>query len=37
MGVLKGEGGEGEKRVLNLGEDAVRLLVMLDRAGIFGE
>ena len=37
MGVLKGEGGEGEERVLNLGEDAVRLLVMLDRAGIFGE
>lgn len=36
MGVLKGEGGEGEERVLNLGEDAVRLLVMLDRAGIWG-
>lgn len=35
-GILKGEGGEGEERVLNLGEDAVRLLVMMDRAGIWG-
>lgn len=36
-GVLKGKGGEGDELVLDLGEDAVRLLVILDRAGVFGE
>ena len=32
-GVLKGRGGSGEDLVLDMSEDAVRLLVMLDRAG----
>lgn len=35
-GVLKGKGGEGDELVLDLGEDAVRLLVVLDRSGVFG-
>lgn len=35
-GVIKGKGGEGEELILDLGEDAIRLLVYLDRAGIFG-
>lgn len=35
-GVLNGRGGEGEALVLDLSEDAVRLLVILDRAGVFG-
>lgn len=35
-GIIKGKGGSGEETVIDLGEDAVRLLVMLDRAGIFG-
>ena len=35
-GILKGRGGQGEDTVLDLGEDAVRLLVVLDRAGLFG-
>ena len=34
-GVLKGKGGSGDALILDLGEDAVRLLVILDRAGIF--
>ena len=34
-GILRGRGGEGENLVVDLGEDAVRLLVMLDRAGVF--
>lgn len=36
-GVLQGKGGSGEETVIDLGEDAVRLLVILDRAGVFGE
>lgn len=36
MGVLNGREGTGEDRVLDMSEDAVRLLVILDRAGIFG-
>lgn len=36
-GVLFGRGGSGENTVIDLGEDAVRLLVLLDRAGVFGE
>lgn len=36
-GVLAGKGGEGDELILDLGEDAVRLLVVLDRAGVFGE
>lgn len=35
-GVVRGKGGNGEETVIDLGEDAIRLLVMLDRAGIFG-
>lgn len=35
LGVLKGRGGTGEDLILDLTEDAVRLLVMLDRAGAF--
>ena len=34
-GLLRGKGGEGEETVLDLGEDALRLLVILDRAGVF--
>lgn len=34
-GILKGKGGSGDALKLDLGEDAVRLLVMLDRSGIF--
>lgn len=34
--VVRGKGGNGEETVIDLGEDAIRLLVMLDRAGIFG-
>lgn len=36
-GVLKGKGGEGDELILDLGEDAVRLLVVLDRSGVFGD
>ena len=35
--ILRGKGGEGDETILDLGEDAVRLLVILDRAGVFGE
>lgn len=34
-GVLKGRKGTGEKRQIDLSEEAVRLLVLLDRAGVF--
>lgn len=34
-GVLKGRGGEGAELVLDMSEDAVRLLVVLDRSGVF--
>lgn len=34
-GILKGKGGEGENTVIDLSEDAVRLLVILDRCGVF--
>jgi hypothetical protein len=34
-GYLKGLGGTGTQRVLNLTEEAVRLLVVVDRAGVF--
>lgn len=36
-GYLLGKGGEGQNRVIDLTEDSVRLLVMLDRAGVFGD
>lgn len=35
LGFLRGKGGSGEDTVLDLGEDALRLLVVLDRAGVF--
>lgn len=35
LGFLRGKGGSGEQTVLDLGEDALRLLVVLDRAGVF--
>lgn len=35
-GIIAGKGGTGDDRVLDLGEDAVRVLVYLDRQGIFG-
>lgn len=34
-GILQGYGGQGEELRLRLGEDAVRVLVLLDRAGVF--
>lgn len=34
-GIIKGREGSGEELVIDLGEDAVRLLVYLDRAGVF--
>ncbi len=35
-GFLAGKGGDGEERVIDLSEDSVRLLVILDAAGVFG-
>lgn len=36
-GLLKGKGGEGEDLTLDLAEDNVRMLVILDRTGVFGD
>lgn len=36
-GLLKGKGGEGEGLLLDLAEDNVRMLVILDRTGVFGD
>lgn len=36
-GILRGKGGEGDETVLDLGEDAIRVLVTLDRAGVYGD
>ena len=36
-GYLLGRGGEGSDRIVDLTEDSVRLLVILDRAGVFGD
>lgn len=36
LGYLRGKGGEGENVIIDLGEDTIRVLVMLDRAGMFG-
>ena len=36
-GILKGKGGDGDETILDLGEDAIRVMVILDRNGIFGE
>jgi len=35
MGILRGKGGEGERMIIDLGEDVIRMLVVLDRAGVF--
>ena len=35
MGVLLGKGGRGDDRIIDLSEDAVRILVLLDRVGLF--
>lgn len=35
-GVLRGKGGEGEDTIIDLGEDTIRMLVILDRQGVFG-
>jgi N-acetylmuramoyl-L-alanine amidase len=37
QGHLRGKDGDGDGLILDLSEDAVRLLVVLDRAGVFGE
>lgn len=34
-GVIAGKGGSGEDMTIDLGEDAVRILVYLDRSGVF--
>ena len=34
--ILRGKGGEGDATIIDLGEDAVRVLVTLDRAGVYG-
>lgn len=34
-GLLNGKGGKGDETIIDLGEDAIRLLVVLDRAGVF--
>lgn len=36
-GILNGKGGTGDDTIIDLGEDSVRLLVMLDRAKVFGD
>ena len=37
-GILLGDGNTNQnKRLIDLSEDQVRILVMLDRAGVFGE
>ena len=36
-GILRGKGGSGDETIIDLGEDAVRILVTLDRAGVYGE
>lgn len=37
MGILLGKGGSGEDRILDLSEDAIRILVLLDRNGTFSQ
>ena len=36
QGHLRGKGGAGDDLILELSEDTVRLLVVMDRAGVFG-
>lgn len=35
LGIIKGKGGEGENLEIDLGEDAIRLLIYNDRAGLY--
>ena len=35
QGIIRGRSGEGDDLVLDLGEDAIRILIYLDRAGVF--
>lgn len=35
LGIIKGKGGEGENLEIDLGEDAIRLLIFNDRAGLY--
>ena len=35
LGIIRGRSGYGEDLVLDLGEDAIRILIYLDRAGVF--
>ena len=35
LDLLRGKGGCGEETIIDLSEDALRLLVILDRAGLF--
>ena len=35
LGFLRGKGGEGDQTIIDLGEDVIRMLVVLDRAGVF--
>ena len=37
MGHLRGKGGDGDDLILDLSEDTVRMLVVMDRAGVFGK
>ena len=36
-GALKGRGGEGDNRIIDMSEDIIRALVIMDRAGAFGK
>ena len=36
-GYLKGKGGTGDDLILDFSEDSIRILVTLDRAGVYGE
>ena len=37
QGHLRGKGGTGDDMILDLSEDTVRMLVVMDRAGVFGK
>lgn len=36
-GYLNGKGGSGDDTIIDLGEDTIRLMVSLDRAGVYGD
>ena len=35
LGIIKGKGGVGENMIIDLGEDAIRILIYNDRAGLY--